>query len=142
MRRSPCPLPDHTDLKRLRNSAERDRERSCLLAIVPKLINHVPARATGDQTLAETIARLAAAKKRMPSAGTNAILYQLTRAVAHASALGVSHRDIRPANMKVEMSSLHLVLMNWDNKPTSTLENETMPYVASPPPTLPHLYWT
>ena len=99
-----------TDLRRL-PPAERERERSRLLAFAPKRstdrgLTHSDALRVEQpdlpaEILADMIARLAKSKKRMPSAGTNAILYQLTRAVAHASGLGVCHRDIRPANITV-----------------------------------------
>jgi serine/threonine protein kinase len=50
----------------------------------------------------------------------NAILYQLTRAIAHANRLGVCHRDACPANIIVQTSSCLTQLTGWDRPSVSS----------------------
>jgi serine/threonine protein kinase len=56
----------------------------------------------------------------------NATMYQLTRAIAHASGLGVCHRDVHPANVMIHVPSLKTELTGWNVGPSAS----SRPYMA------------
>ena len=58
--------------------------------------------------------------KRVPALAVNAIVYQLTRAIAHANGLGVCHRDVCPANIMIQMPALTTQLTGWVHHPTAS----------------------
>ena len=61
-------------------------------------------------SLETRLADLRRHKKRLSPLSTGTIMYQLTRAVAHAAGLGVCHGDITPACVSVSLPSMHVVL--------------------------------
>jgi serine/threonine protein kinase len=74
----------------------------------------------GARNLSSLITKLTGRGKRLPKSSANAILYQLTRAVAHANRLGACHRDVCPANIIVETSSCMTQLTGWDHLSVSS----------------------
>ena len=70
-------------------------------------------------SLTSLITKLAARGKRLPKLALSAVMYQLTRAVAHANRLGVCHREVCPANVMVHASSYMTELIGWDHPPAN-----------------------
>jgi serine/threonine protein kinase len=68
-------------------------------------------------SLTALITKLAARGKRLPKLALNAVMYQLTRAVAHANRLGVCHREVCPGNVMVQESSYMTELTGWEHPP-------------------------
>jgi serine/threonine protein kinase len=71
-------------------------------------------------SLTTLMKELAGRGKRLPTLASNAIMYQLTRAVAHANCLGVCHRDVCPANVTIQASSCMTQLGGWDRPAASS----------------------
>jgi hypothetical protein len=61
-------------------------------------------------SLETRLAELRSAQKRISPPSTAAIMYQLTRAVAHAAGLGVCHGDITPSCVLLSVPSMHISL--------------------------------
>jgi len=61
-------------------------------------------------SLETRLANLRSSKKRLSPSNTAAVMYQLTRAVAHAAGLGVCHGDITPTCVLLSLPSLHVFL--------------------------------
>ena len=61
-------------------------------------------------SLETRLAELRSVKKRISPPSTAAIMYQLTRAVAHAAGLGVCHGDITPSCVLLSVPSMHISL--------------------------------
>ena len=74
-------------------------------------------RGAANLSLEALLMKLAARGKRLPKLALNAVMYQLTRAVAHANCLGVCHRDVCPGNVMVQESSYMTELTGWDHPP-------------------------
>jgi serine/threonine protein kinase len=77
-------------------------------------------------TLAAQLKRLHRLRKRLPALTVNAIIYQLTRAVAHAAGIGVCHRQVHPANIMIQFPTLRAQLTGWD----AELSPSSSPYSA------------
>ena len=90
-------------------------------------------------TLERLIVKMSSKKQRIPSDATNAIMYQLTRAIAHATGLGVCHLDVRPAKIVYRFPSLLVQLTGWDDEPTLEPLSCSMPYAAPELFLSPHL---
>jgi hypothetical protein len=108
---SPREIDEHSHFRELER---RD------LALLPAEEPERPPQPSTMITLAAQIKKLHSRKKRLPSTSVNAIMYQLTRAVAHAAGLGVSHGQVTPANVTIRIPPLLVELTGWDAEPSQS----------------------
>jgi hypothetical protein len=139
-----------TPPKQLRRSGTRKVELKCsareadehahfrqpgrdLALLQPDVLERPPIKLPTTMTLAVQLKKLHGRRKRLPAISVNAIIYQLTRAVAHAAGLGVCHRQVRPENITLQIPPLLVQLAGWDDEPSPSSRPYSAPEVFLSP---------